>query len=150
MTELSPVPLSAPHVIADDQLVATFNRSPVACRADCTAYLTGGRARLVDPAAVVAEQLALLTQVLGVHLALIRHIQPVRLLQGALRENSTGVTTRVSWPQQGCIYEHTGICARARSHLCTHMSAFVHTHVGICVHTCWHMCTHVGICVQTC
>lgn len=44
----------------------------------------GGAHLSLHPAAIVAQHLALLAQVLRMFLALIRHVQPIRFLQGSL------------------------------------------------------------------
>ena len=54
----------------------------------------GKTPHLVDPAAVVAQQLTLLTQVLGVDLTLIRDVQTIRLLQGALQSDTQPISAR--------------------------------------------------------
>ena len=60
---------------------------------------TATEKRLLHATAVVAQHFALLAQVLGVLLALVRHVQAIGLLQGALggREHSTHRAHRESY-----------------------------------------------------
>lgn len=57
------------------------------------------RSRSLHSAAVVAENLTLLAEVLGVLLALVRYIQAVRLLQGSL-QRARRKMARAGWGER--------------------------------------------------